>query len=407
MTRLPATIDLARASRTSWDAVVAGAGPAGSVAARELALRGLRTLLVDRKSFPRDKTCGACVNRRAISALAQLGLEGILERSNAVPLDRFRVQSCGRQVVVPLPGGVAVTRAALDSGLVEAAVEAGADFLPETTATLADASEDGCSRDVQLVSRENATCTVPARVVLLSDGLGNSTLKRHGEFRSTLATASRIGFGAVVRDFPDSYETGTIFMAVARGGYVGLVRVEDGSLNIAAALDPGFLKGRGRQAEPIARVLQESGFGAIDGLESANWSGTVRLTRRLLRPAGNRVLLLGDAAGYVEPFTGEGIATALCSGAAAASLVSSRLESWDRRVEREWLSRHRRLVHGRQHWCRWLARLARHPRAVRAALSTVALFPWLLRPVVKHLNQPPTNLAGPADSRDTTRKPSS
>ena len=65
------------------------------------------------------------------------------------------------------------------------------------------------------------------------------------------------------------------------------------------------MKGRGRQAEPIARVLQESGFGAIDGLESANWSGTVRLTRRLLRPAGNRVLLLGDAAGYVEPFTGE------------------------------------------------------------------------------------------------------
>ena len=205
-------------------------------------------------------------------------------------------------------------------------------------------------------------------------------------------------FGGIVRDFPDSYETGTIFMAVASGGYVGLVQVEDGSLNIAAALDPDFVKGRSQQAEPIARVLEESGFPAIDGLESANWSGTVQLTRRSLRPAGNRILLLGDAAGYVEPFTGEGIATALCSGAAAASLVSRRLATWDQQIERAWLSRHRRLVHGRQRWCRRLAWLSRHPLAVRTALSTVSLFPWLLRPIVKHLNEAPTDLSALTDS---------
>ena len=116
---ISATIDLDEAARTGWDAVVVGAGPAGSVAARELSSRGLRTLLVDRKSFPRNKVCGACVNGRAVAALVQLGLDGILQRSHAVPLDRFRVQSCGRQVVVPLPGGVAVTRSALDAGLLE------------------------------------------------------------------------------------------------------------------------------------------------------------------------------------------------------------------------------------------------------------------------------------------------
>ena len=400
---ISATIDLHEAAGTGWDAVVVGAGPAGSVAARELSSCGLRTLLVDRKSFPRNKVCGACVNGRAVAALAQLGLDGILKRSHAVPLDCFRVQSCGRRVDIPLPAGVAVTRSALDAGLLEAAVEAGTDFLPETSATLLDVSAGGSAREVKLVqsgqNRGNPRAA-SAKVVLLADGVGNSSLPRHHRLQSQVAASSRIGFGGVIgiNNCPKSYETGTISMAVATGGYVGLVRVEDGSLNIAAALDPALVKGRRRQAEPIARILEESGFPEIDQLESANWSGTVPITRRSPRPAGRRVLMLGDAAGYVEPFTGEGICGAVCSGAAAARLVSRRLATWSHLVEREWQSRHRRLVRNRQHWCRWLAKLARHPRAVRAAFATVSLVPWLVRPIVKHLNHPPGKLTESVES---------
>lgn len=397
---ISATIDFLNATHTRWDAVVVGAGPAGSIAAQQLSLQGFRTLLVDRKSFPRNKTCGACVNGRAVAILQQLGLDGILKQSNSVPLKHFQVRSRGRQVIIPLPGGVALTRAALDAGLVQAAIEARAEFLPETSATLCDVSQAGCSRHVNLVQNGNVTQTVSADVVLLADGLGNSSLRQQPELCSSVAPTSRIGLGASLKNSPDVYEAGTIFMAIGKWGYVGLVRVEDGSLNIAAALDPGFVKGCSQQAEPIATILEEACFPAIDGLESAKWSGTVPLTRTSLRPAGKRVLILGDAAGYVEPFTGEGVSNALCSGVAAASLVSSRLKTWDQNIEQEWVRRHRQIVRDRQHWCRWLARLSRHPRAVHAVLYTISLFPWLVRPVVKYLNAPAANLSGLIDAYD-------
>ena len=63
----------------TWDALVIGAGPAGSVAARELARRGCRVLLVDKATFPRPKVCGCCVNGAAIRALERLGLGHVLD----------------------------------------------------------------------------------------------------------------------------------------------------------------------------------------------------------------------------------------------------------------------------------------------------------------------------------------
>ena len=388
---ISATTDLRKAAHTSWDVVVVGAGPAGAIAARQLSLQGHHALLVDRKAFPRDKICGACVNGRAVAALAQLGLDRILARLSAVALRQFHVQSDGQQVIVPLPGGVAVRRAALDAALVQAAARAGADFLPETSAQLCDVSRGGYSRDVRLVQHGNQVATVSANVVLLADGLGNSSLQRHSELRSSVAPASRIGLGAIVTNCPEGYEPGTIFMAIAKWGYVGLVRVEDGALNIAAALDPAFVRRCHHPSETIATILEKSGLPAIASLESANWSGTVPLTRRTWRPAARRVLVLGDAAGYVEPFTGEGILWAISSGAAAASLVSRRLATWAAGAEQEWVCRHRRLVLNRQRWCRRLAWLLRHPLAVGGTLRAVSLCPWLVRPIMQRLNEPPAD----------------
>src|SRR5438093_13336967 len=100
-----------------WDAIVIGAGPAGSVAARQIALAGRRVLLLDKKSFPRRKVCGACLNQSSVAALERIGLGAALRNLHAPELNRFelRVRAGSRRLSVSLPSGVAVSRATLDA----------------------------------------------------------------------------------------------------------------------------------------------------------------------------------------------------------------------------------------------------------------------------------------------------
>jgi 2-polyprenyl-6-methoxyphenol hydroxylase-like FAD-dependent oxidoreductase len=108
-------------------------------------------------------------------------------------------------------------------------------------------------------------------------------------------------------------------MATGRGGYVGLVRVEDGRLDMAAAFDPVFVKSVGGLGAAAETILREVGWPAPPALAEEPWKGTPALTRRARRLAGHRCFVVGDAAGYVEPFTGEGMAWAVMSAAAVAA----------------------------------------------------------------------------------------
>src|SRR5215216_3203258 len=110
----------------AFPVVVVGAGPAGSVAARELARRGTRVLLADQAAFPRPKVCGCCLNAAGIAALEAVGLGHVLRELGAVPLRRVRLAAGRADAEVALPGGVAVSRDALDLALVREAGEAGA-----------------------------------------------------------------------------------------------------------------------------------------------------------------------------------------------------------------------------------------------------------------------------------------
>ena len=103
---------------------VIGAGPAGAVAARELARRGVNVLLVDKATFPRPKVCGCCLNAAEIATLDAIGLGHVPVAGGAVPLKRVRVAAGRRSAELPLPGGVAVSREALDAAMFETSGEA-------------------------------------------------------------------------------------------------------------------------------------------------------------------------------------------------------------------------------------------------------------------------------------------
>jgi flavin-dependent dehydrogenase len=373
----------------TWDAVVVGAGPAGALAAREAVRRGLSVLLVDREAFPRWKVCGCCLSARALATLAAVGLGDLPRTCGAIPLHEVCLAAPRRQAAVRLPAGAALSRQALDAALVAAAVAAGVVFRPETRAALGAA---GAGDRAVVLRRGECREEVRARLVIAADGLTGDLLAGVPGFRTDTAPAARVGAGAIADAAPAFYRPGSIFMACAEGGYLGLVRLEDGRLDLAAAFDLARVRGAGGPGPAAAALLKTAGWPAVPGLERLAWRGTPRLTRRLHPVAAERLFVLGDAAGYVEPFTGEGIAWALAGAVALGPLAARAARRWQPALAAEWTAGYRTAVLRRQFACRLTAHVLRHPRLVGAVLAVLARAPGIAAPFMRYLHQPSSNL---------------
>jgi flavin-dependent dehydrogenase len=370
---------------TTWDAIVVGAGPAGALAARLLAQGGATVLLVEKKRFPRSKVCGACLNGQAMAVLRSAGLGSLIAGRCGIELEEVRLRYRGRTARLPFEGGAVLSRERLDAALVDAATEAGARFLQETQAILAGAG--GGIRQVDLVQPGHTT-RAAARLVLVAAGFGRYRKAQRGEARTRLRVGSRIGAGCQVADAPDFYRDHTVFMAVGRAGYVGMVRLEDGRLNVAAAFEPAFIRRLGTPAAAAAQVLAEARSVPIAALETAQWQGTGALARQTRPLAEDRLFLLGDAAGYVAPFTGEGIAWALASAQAIAPLALDAIERWDRSLARAWSELHWRLIGRRQLVCRAIALALHQPALTRLGFEFCDRVPAVAGSILKHISAP-------------------
>ena len=369
-----------------YDLVVIGAGPAGSVTAYLGATKGLGVLLLDKAAFPRYKVCGCCLNARALQKLEQLGLDGLQEQLGARSLTRLHVHAPGRRASFDLSGGVSVSRLRFDAALAARAAQAGARFVDGTTATMG--SLDGASRRVDLRLSDGTLGQVRAGVVVVADGLYGTALRGHGELAGRVARNSRMGAGALVDHVPRGYEDAAVVLACGRGGYVGTVRVEQGQFDVAAALDRDYLRSAGGPALAVAGLLDENGLPPIPALSESHWRGTPALTRRRSTIAGERFVVLGDAAGYVEPFTGEGIAWAIDDASEACEWIRVACRAWDASLARAWTRRHGALVRRRQRSCRVVAAVLRRPRLARTLVGICGRTPALAGSLVRHLTQP-------------------
>ena len=137
----------------------------------------------------------------------------------------------------------------------------------------------------------------------------------------------------------------------------------------------------------VEEVLRSSGLPIPAALAEAKWHGTARLTQRRQRAYGDRYLVVGDAAGYVEPFTGEGMAWALASGMAVAPLVLESLATGTLRTGPVWERRLQNLIGGRMRFCRLVSRFLRYPTLVHVAVRLLSCAPSLARPMVRSLNR--------------------
>jgi flavin-dependent dehydrogenase len=164
------------------------------------------------------------------------------------------------------------------------------------------------------------------------------------------------------------------------------VRLEDGRLNIAAAFDLALVRQHGGPGPAAVAVLDEAGWPAIAKVSALPWRGTAALTRQRARIAGDRVLVLGDAAGYIEPFTGEGMAWALAAGAGVTSLADRAIDRWQPSLGRQWGVLHSEIVGHSQQFCRVVAQVLRHPALARALIVMLGQLPGLATPFVRRLN---------------------
>lgn len=308
------------ASDRQFDVAIIGAGPAGSAAAIRLARAGARVVLIDRKVFPREKVCGGCLSGRTVGALrellgSQVELPGVPGTRITFVIGRYRLHCRA--------GGATrvVRRAELDAHLVDEALVAGAVGCFGEPAELV---QSGGNWRILLEGQ-----LIDAHRILLATGVGGLAIK--------LGIAGRrsgpplLGQQWVQPAGPGLPEPGAVQLHWLRGGYVGLACSEPGHCVVALAAEvPG-----GAGTHPFERLRRRNPDAALwellprDAPHRYHARGIAGFPWVPARLADRNVLLVGDAAGYEEPYTGEGIGQALCSAACAAqALVEGQDVAW-------------------------------------------------------------------------------
>jgi menaquinone-9 beta-reductase len=346
------------------DVAIVGGGPAGSSCAAFCAAAGLRTLLLDREKFPREKVCGDCLNPACWPVLRRLDL---FERVRALPhgrLDRVEfIAVGGAKVHVDLPRGeqseIAVKRSLFDELLLTRARELGAAIREQTIVTAVKKTRWSDWR-IDIVQH-----AVRAHALVAADGR-NSTVAR---LRNLLPRPERerVALQAHV-SLPVSFGNRVVLQLLPEG-YSGQAPVNDRELNLCLVSRPESIQRLRAWAEDRFAVLARH-----------NWRTVTPLTRAPIPPAHDNLFFVGDAARVVEPFTGEGIYYALRSGQLAANAIVDLLRGKDRAsVVREFTWAHARMYRGRL----WINRLARaavlSPRLASAFVHAARIQPALLR----------------------------
>jgi geranylgeranyl reductase family protein len=348
----------------SYDVVIVGAAPAGSLAAIVLARAGHRVALLDRASFPRKKVCGNCINPGAWDIWRKLGLTNAFAALPHQEIAGFDIHVEGRQLyqhefTERHRGPRAVARDVLDDWLRREAEAAGTEFFPETAVS----GIDPASGTVQ-TSRGEFT----GKLIFGADGR-NSLVARQSGLMPPPRRCHRVAWQTSI-PAPANLDDHT-HMHIFEEGYFGYCRTSPTHAVISMVLDSR------RTQDPLLLVRR-----FLPHLGEQEWLRMNPITRAPARTGRDRVWLLGDAARVVEPFTGEGIVFALTTGMLAAEAAVGGLARNDLSTALAGYAQSHRRLYRRRAWVntmlRWLLTTPSYPvRVLRKFDIPPGIVPFL------------------------------
>jgi len=370
------------------DVLIAGAGPAGCVAAIVLARAGARVTLLDRAMFPRDKLCGDTLNPGAVAILRRLDLS---VTDGALPIDGMLVTGPGgvsvRARYARGISGCALLRRDLDAALLQCAAASGVTVEQPVVAERTVAGDRAAVRGLVVRRRGGRSCELRARLVIAADGRA-SGLARALSLSSHPPRPRRWAVGAYFSDVAGTGSCGE--MHVRPRYYFGVAPLPDGAVNACVVTSD---RERLRDARRfLVQTLQTDGavrdrFASARMIARAVALGPLAVDCRV--PGVPGLLLAGDAAGFIDPMTGDGLRFALRGAELAAIEAIRALETGNADAHLRLADARHREFSGKWRFNRTLRRLVSSPSAVAFANLATSLSSWPLTRVVSYAGDLP------------------
>lgn len=367
------------------DVLVVGAGPAGSMAAAALARAGLRVRLIDRARFPRPKLCGDTLNPGALSLLPPALRAQVEQRG--LPITGMTVTGPGgTRVTAEYPHGcrgIALRREDLDTILLQSAIDAGAAFEPEVSATGPVIAPDG----VRVSGVRVGAFELRARIVIAAEGRQARLAAARGLSRFA-ASPKRWACGAYFTGADGLTSRGE--MHIRPDGYIGVAPLPGGLVNVCVVREWQAFRPKADAARTWMASDVIAGAIASDPALRDRFARARQVTPPVtLGPLAIEsvaagcpgLLLAGDAAGFVDPMTGDGLRFALAGGMLAARAAIGELETGVPAFGRLGAMRAGEFA-AKWRLNRGLRALVGSPRAVRAAARLTRYWPAPVRHLV-------------------------
>ncbi|MBV9866936.1 MAG: FAD-dependent monooxygenase [Abitibacteriaceae bacterium] len=381
--------------------VVIGAGIAGPCAALALARRGAKVALIEAGQLPRHKVCGEFLSPESQAVFTRLGVMEAINAGNPIPVSTGRILSRqGATLDTPLPSaGLALSRFRLDKILWDAACDAEVECFSHTRVrhiagtlasgfTITTTTGELCARHVIAASGRHTPWldNYDTTTSVIKDP-ANPQFKTQNSKLKTPRSAQFFGLKAHFRG--TGIEPGVVELHGWRGGYCGLVQVEDGITN-ACLLGCYEIMKRQSQRTPEAFwqwLLQQSPAlsARMQGAtQQMDWLATGNIAFGQVRPTTGGILRCGDAAGFIDPLTGDGMVMAARSGELAAAVVGAQLSGDVRPIDMAplYAAAWQREFSRRLHWAALLRPLLMSPVLTTPAIALLSRMPSLAQRTV-------------------------